>query len=87
MTCPCCGCICSQPETPEPEEHEVTFKRHHISVSKDSLSTNWYIRVTHPNGCKVYDGWWRDSENATWEEAVQEAKIGAMLIRAKQEEL
>ena len=70
------------PQVPEPEEHEVRFKRHDINVSKDSLSVNWYIRVTHPNGSKLYDGWWRGSENATWQEAVEEAKRGALLIPA-----
>ena len=77
MRCQCCEC--ERPEVPEPEEHEITFKRHHISVSKDSLSVNWYIQVTHPNGCKLYDGWWRDSANETWQAAIEEGKRGAML--------
>ena len=84
MACPCCGCTCGRPETPDPEEHETTFKRHHISVTKNSLSKNWYIQVLHPNGSKLYDGWWRASENATWQEAIQEAKEGAMLVPKKE---
>lgn len=79
MRCP----YCERKEVPEPEEHDVRFKGHDINVSKDSLSSNWYIRVTHPNGSKLYDGWWRDSANATWQEAVDEAKLGAMLVKPK----
>lgn len=88
MICPCYECTCGRPEVPESEEHELTFKRHRISVTKDSPSTNWYIQVTHPNGCKVYDGWWLNSETATPKEAIEEAKQGAMLIgrsKAKEE--
>ena len=70
---------------PEPEDHDVRFKGHDINVSKDALSTNWYIRVIHPNGSKLYDGWWRDSANATWQEAVEEAKRGALLVPAPKE--
>ena len=79
--CSCIECIGDQPE---PEEHDVRIKNHDINVSKDSLSANWYIRVTHHNGCKLYDGWWRESANATWQEAVEEAKRGAMLIKPKE---
>lgn len=79
MRCPCCECECEHAEPPEPEEHDVRFKGHDINVSKDSLSANWYIRVIHPNGSKLYDGWWRDSATATWQEAIKEAKRGAML--------
>lgn len=86
MRCPYCGCGCERAEVPEPEEHEVRFKGHDINVSKDSLSVNWYIRVIHPNGSKLYDGWWRDSENATWKEAVEEAKRGAMLTGCSQQD-
>lgn len=88
MNCCCCTkCGCAREEVPDPEEHETIFKRHHISVSKDSLSANWYIRVTHPNGSMLYDGWWRDSASATWQEAVEEAKQGALLLpKAKESE-
>lgn len=91
MRCPCCGCECEcececeRSEPPEPEEHDVHFRGYDINVSKDALSLNWYIRVIHPNGSKLYDGWWRDSANATWHEAVEEAKRGAMLTRRNAE--
>lgn len=84
MRCQHCECDCGREEVPEPEEHDVRFKGHDINVSKDSLSSNWYIRVTHPNGSKLYDGWWRDSANANWKEAVEEAKRGAMLVKPTQ---
>ena len=76
--------VCERAEPHEPEEHDKRFKGHDINVSKDSLSANWYIRVIHPNGSKLYDGWWRDSANATWQEAIEEAKRGAMLNRPKE---
>lgn len=87
MRCLCSECDCERAEVPEPEDHDVRFKRHDINVSKDALSSNWYIRVTHPNGSKLYDGWWRDSANATWQEAVEEAKRGALLVPAPKEPL
>lgn len=79
MRCLCSECDCEREELPEPEVHDVRFKGHDINVSKDAPSSNWYIRVTHPNGSRLYDGWWRDSANATWREAVEEAKRGALL--------
>jgi hypothetical protein len=57
----------------------VRFKRHDITVSKDSLDANWYIVVTAPNGVRAYDGWWAESAAKTWCDAVSEAKHGAML--------
>ena len=84
MRCQCCECECEHSEPPEPEEHDVIFKGHDINVSKDSQSANWYIRVIHPNGSMLYDGWWRDSENAKWQEAVEEAKRGAMLAKSSE---
>ncbi|RQM48666.1 hypothetical protein EHZ19_10710 [Paraburkholderia bannensis] len=40
----------------------------------------WYIRVKHPNGCYVCDGWWSNSEDKTLEEAVAQAFHGADLL-------
>jgi predicted RNase H-like HicB family nuclease len=63
------------------EEHEMTFKKHHISISRPSEDKNWYIIVTAPNGCYAYDGWWRDSEFKTPKEAFEEAKRGALITK------
>lgn len=83
MRCQCCECECEHSEPPEPEEHDVIFKGHDINVSKDSQSANWYIRVIHPNGSMLYDGWWLGSANATQHEAIEEAKQGAMLNKTE----
>lgn len=39
----------------------------------------WYIQVRHPDGGYVYDGWWRDSEDAAHHEAMEEALKGSLL--------
>ena len=79
MTCYCSECECERQDSREPEVHEARFRRHDITVSKDSDESDWYIVVTGPSGLRDYDGWWRESRGKTWEEAVEEAKRGAML--------
>lgn len=44
---------------------------------------NWYIRVTAPDGCYIYDGRWADSASKSAEEAVSEAFHGAMLLEGE----
>jgi hypothetical protein len=63
------------------EEHQTTFKKHHIAISRPSEDKDWYIMVTAPNGCYAYDGWWRDSGFKTPKEAFDEAKFGACLVK------
>lgn len=60
-------------------EKHVRFRNHQITLQKDDYKANWYIIVTGPDGCYAYDGWWRNSESATWQEALSEAKRGACI--------
>jgi hypothetical protein len=63
------------------DEFSYTFKRHSIVLTRnDGPLGNWYIRVTAPDGCYVYDGWWADSAGKPLKDALYEAKVGAMLL-------
>lgn len=50
-----------------------------VHLSKETEEAEWYITVTAKDGCYSYDGWWRDSSEKTWQEALHEAKRGACL--------
>jgi hypothetical protein len=41
---------------------------------------DWYIRVNHPDGGYLYDGYWRNNDDKSPEEAVAEAFRGAELL-------
>lgn len=56
-----------------------SYKGSLITVSRTFDHENWYITVTFPDGTYGYDGWWRDSEFKSADEAIAEAKIGAQL--------
>ncbi|CUA99386.1 hypothetical protein [Comamonas thiooxydans] len=60
-------------------QYTRTFKKHSITVQRESRKDNWYIRVTAPCGSYAYDGWWTDSASKTAKEAFEEAKRGAQL--------
>ncbi|WP_054074528.1 hypothetical protein [Comamonas testosteroni] len=60
-------------------QYTRTFKKHSITVERESRKDNWYIRVTAPCGSYAYDGWWSDSASKTAKEAFEEAKRGAQL--------
>lgn len=61
-------------------ERCVRFKRHDIHIQRDEKMFGWwYIIVTAPCGSKAYNGWWHDSADRTADEAIAEAKRGAML--------
>jgi len=62
------------------EEKEInrTYRGNHILLQKES-SCDWYIIVTGKDGCYRYDGWWRDSADQKWKEALAEAKKGACI--------
>jgi hypothetical protein len=64
------------------EGHHHTFRRHSISLTRESSLHDWYIIVKHPSGGNLYDGWWRDSSDKTAKDALAEAKRGAMLKTA-----
>jgi hypothetical protein len=65
----------------EPVQLEInrTFRGCNILLQKDAWNRNWYIIVTGKDGCYRYDGYWRDSEDRDWHEALVEAKKGACL--------
>ena len=60
-------------------QYTRTFKKHDITVERESRKDDWYIRVTAPCGLYAYDGWWPDSASKTAKEAFEEAKDGAQL--------
>lgn len=67
---------------PRSDDIYTRFKNHGISLTRDRRDEDWYIRVRAPDGCYVYDGWWRDSAEKTAKDALFEAKVGAGLIPA-----
>jgi len=83
MNCNCSECECERQEPPEEEEHNCTFRRHSITLTKDAPDCNWYIVVRDPSGRMCYDGWWHESTGKTWREALEEAKRGACLPQAR----
>ena len=60
-------------------QYHRTYKKHDMTVERDSRKDDWYIRVTAPCGSYAYDGWWPDSADKTAAEAFEEAKDGACL--------
>ena len=85
MNCHCVQCEYERQEPPEDEEHNLTFRRHEITLIKDAPDRNWYIVVRAPNGLLCYDGWWHESTGKTWREALEEAKRGAFLTHFKEQ--
>lgn len=83
MNCNCSECECERQEPPEEEEHNFTYRRHSITLTKDAPDRNWYIVVRAPSGLMCYDGWWHESAGKTWREALEEAKRGACLPQAR----
>jgi hypothetical protein len=55
------------------------FKGHTIRVERENPESDWYITVEAPDGTYAYDGSWRDSAHETADEAIEEAKRGALL--------
>jgi hypothetical protein len=62
------------------QEVQTRYRRCEIVATRDKPGRNWYIRVTAPDGCYIYDGWWRDSEDKSSADAIEEAKRGAGLL-------
>lgn len=46
---------------------------------------DWYIIVESPDGSKLYDGWWPNSEDKTLKQAIEEGLKGAELLKQEQE--
>jgi len=53
------------------------YKGYLLNLFVDEANGCWYIIVTALDGCYAYDGWWRDSEYKTVDEAILEAIRGA----------
>lgn len=56
-----------------------THRGNNILLQKESYLRDWYIIVTDKGGYYRYDGWWSDSSDKDWHEALAEAKKGACL--------
>lgn len=65
----------------EPHAFQAWWRDHLIFVERE-IPGAWYIQVTHPDGCFIYDGYWRGSVGKTLEEAVAEAFRGAELLES-----
>ncbi|WP_250501955.1 hypothetical protein [Caballeronia sp. AZ7_KS35] len=55
-----------------------------VWVERDDADCLWYIRVIHPDGGYLYDGYWRDSHGRDGADAVAEAFAGAELLEGDQ---
>ena len=66
----------------EEEATEVCgyWRGHLVWVERKDDDGLWYIRVNHPDGGYLYDGWWRAHRDATVADAVAEAFRGAELL-------
>jgi hypothetical protein len=63
----------------EPDEVYGYWRGHLIWVELEPMG-DWYIRVNHPDGGYLYDGWWADSAGKSVADAVAEAFRGAELL-------
>ncbi|MGF7131934.1 hypothetical protein P3T40_003417 [Paraburkholderia sp. EB58] len=55
------------------------WRGHLIWVKLEDTDGLWYIRVNHPDGGYLYDGYWRTYRDRTTADAVAEAFRGAEL--------
>jgi hypothetical protein len=68
-----------QAQVRETHEFQGRYKQHDLDLMRDGWDSNWYIRVRAPNGLCAYDGYWRDSQGKSLDEAIAEACTGACL--------
>ncbi|WP_244828442.1 hypothetical protein [Caballeronia sp. TF1N1] len=68
----------------QPDSVSGYWRGHHVWVQRDDAESAWYIRVNHPDGGYLYDGYWRDSEGKDGSDAIAEAFAGAELLESKQ---
>jgi hypothetical protein len=55
------------------------YKGYTIIVERERDCDDWYIQVTGPDGTYSYDGWWNGSAYRSEDDAIAEAKSGAMI--------
>ncbi|ARK86063.1 hypothetical protein BOC42_00410 [Burkholderia pseudomallei] len=67
----------------EPDEVCGYWREYLIWVEMKPMD-DWYIRVTAPDGCYIYDGWWADSGSKSAEDAIAEAFDGACLLEGEE---
>lgn len=63
-----------------PEETSGYWRGYLVWVKREDRDGLWYIRVNHPDGGYLYDGFWRAHMDCTSVEAVAEAFRGAELL-------
>ncbi len=63
----------------ETHEFQGRYKQHDLDLMRDGWNSNWYIRVRAPSGLYAYDGYWRDSQGKSLDDAITEACTGACL--------
>jgi hypothetical protein len=68
-----------QAQVRETHEFQGRYKQHDIDLMRDGWCSNWYIRVRAPSGLYAYDGYWRDSQGKSLDDAIAEACTGACL--------
>jgi hypothetical protein len=64
----------------EPDEVCGYWRGYLIWVKQEDTDGLWYIRVNHPDGGYLYDGWWRAHRDCPVADAVAEAFRGAELL-------
>ncbi|MFM0435921.1 hypothetical protein PQQ84_05630 [Paraburkholderia strydomiana] len=67
-----------------PDEVSGYWRGHYVWVERKDEDGLWYIRVNHPDGGYLYDGWWRAHRDVDASDAVVEAFRGAELLEAGQ---
>lgn len=73
-------------EVHDDDEVLAHWRRYEIHVQRyEGVSADWYITVRVHEAGFIYDGWWRDSEDKTLAEAVEEAFRGACLLEQSEE--
>ena len=63
----------------ETHEFQGRYKQHDLDLMRDGWHCNWYLRVRAPSGLYAYDGYWRDSQGKSLDDAIAEACTGACL--------
>jgi hypothetical protein len=59
------------------------WRDHYVWVARDDEDCIWYIRVNHPDGCYLYDGYWSESVGRDGADAIAQAFAGAELLEGE----